>query len=762
VETSFASAAKRPELSEISLRNLLNPSQLEAVMHAPGAQVVLAGAGSGKTRVLTYKIAWLILEHGFRPNEILAVTFTNKAAREMRERVAHLLGYDAGLRWMGTFHSICARLLRFHADKLGYSSHFTIYDTDDQKRHVKKLLQAEGLENDMRFPGDAVRRAISHFKNQNLGPEDATRIAADPYSQRIASLYTKYQNDLRSQDAMDFDDLIFLSIRLLKGFPEVRKNFSDSFRYVLIDEYQDTNKAQYQLIQLLLGEHRNLVAVGDDDQSIYGWRGADVGNILRFQQDFPEAKVTKLEQNYRSTANILAVAGSVIKNNRERMDKTLWTENAPGDKVTLMELDDEMSEAVWVARKIATDEEYGPGGTAIFYRTNAQSRVFEDELRRRQIPYLIVGGTRFYERKEVKDLLAYLRLIANPRDDVSFMRVLNVPKRGLGDTSLKQLQEFAQKNELPLTEALPFAGEAGIATAATRKMKEFHELLNGLRALSQHRALPDLVMDVLVKSGYKAALENEDTDESADRLGNLEELVSAAQDYVDRLDEKALAEANDEADEDAEGVLEGTPLELFLQEISLVSDADALKASQDAVTLMTVHSAKGLEFPRVFVTGMEDGLFPLKREDDVDAEEERRLFYVAVTRARQNLSLTYARRRRRYGTYQDSVGSRFLREIDKEYLDIPKAYAAPKPSFRMGMAVGRALGRPDPMPKYEDMSQDEAPFHPGSRVRHAKFGEGKVMQVSGSGDSASAVVMFGDKVPRTLMLKFAKLDVLDG
>jgi len=766
VETSFASPAKRPELSEISLRNLLNPSQLEAVMHAPGAQVVLAGAGSGKTRVLTYKIAWLILEHGFRPNEILAVTFTNKAAREMRERVAHLLGYEAGLRWMGTFHSICARLLRFHADKLGYSSHFTIYDTDDQKRHVKKLLQAEGLENDLRFPMDAVRRTISTYKNQNVGPEDAARMAADPWAQRMASLYAKYQNDLRSQDAMDFDDLIFLSIKLLKGFPEVRKNFSDSFRYVLIDEYQDTNKAQYQLIQLLLGEHRNLVAVGDDDQSIYGWRGADVGNILRFQQDFPEAKVTKLEQNYRSTANIIAVASSVIKNNRERMDKVLWTENAPGEKVTLMELDDEMSEAVWVARKIATDEEYGPGGTAVFYRTNAQSRVFEDELRRRQIPYLIVGGTRFYERKEVKDLLAYLRLIANPRDDVSFMRVLNVPKRGLGDTSLKQLQEFAQKNDLPLSEALPFAGEEGIATAAIRKMKEFHELLNGLRALSQHRALPDLVMDVLVKSGYKAALENEDTDESADRLSNLEELVSAAQDYVDRLEEKALAEADADAEGengDADGVLEGTPLELFLQEISLVSDADALKASQDAVTLMTVHSAKGLEFPRVFVTGMEDGLFPLKREDDIDSEEERRLFYVAVTRARQNLSLTYARRRRRYGTYQDSVGSRFLREIDKEYLDIPKAYSAPKPSFRMGMAVGRALGKPDPMPKYEDFSQDEGSgLRTGGRVRHAKFGEGKVMQLSGSGDSASAVVMFGDKVPRTLMLKFAKLDVLDG
>ncbi|HLU69228.1 MAG TPA: 3'-5' exonuclease, partial [Fibrobacteria bacterium] len=419
--------------------------------------------------------------------------------------------------------------------------------------------------------------------------------------------------------------------------------------------------------------------------------------------------------------------------------------------------DDEMTEASWVSRRILNDEVYGPGGTAIFYRTNAQSRLIEDELRRRQIPYLIVGGTRFYERKEVKDLLAYLRLLANPRDDVSLLRVINVPKRGLGDKSIDQLQDYARGAEIPLFEALPFADQAGIAAAASRRMREFHETMQSLRGFAENRALPDLVNEVLVKSGYKAALENEGTDEAADRLGNLEELVSAAQDFIDRL-EDVVEQADDSGIDEA---LPGTPLELFLQEISLVSDADALKAGQDAVTLMTVHSSKGLEFPRVFVTGMEEGLFPLMREDDPDAEEERRLFYVAVTRARQELSLTFARRRRRYGTYQESMASRFLREIDKQYLDIPRAVAAPKPAFRMGMAVGRALNNPDPMPRYEDMSQEESPFRPGARVRHAKFGEGKVMQLSGSGDSASAVVMFGDKVPRTLMLKFAKLDVLD-
>ncbi len=754
METSLQN---RPQLTEEALRNLLNPSQFEAVTYAPGPQVVLAGAGSGKTRVLTYKIVWLIQEHGFRPNEILAVTFTNKAAREMKERVSHLLGYEAPLRWMGTFHSICARLLRFHADKIGYTSHFTIYDTDDQKRHVKKILLAEHLENDARYSIDIVRRYIGHCKNQGAGPEEAARVAQDSYAQRLVTLYARYQKELRDQNAMDFDDLIFLGIKLLKGFPEVRDALHKSFRYVLVDEYQDTNKAQYQLLQLMLGPHRNLVAVGDDDQSIYGWRGADVGNILRFQTDFPEARVTKLEQNYRSTSNILAVASSVIKNNRERMDKTIWTDNAPGDKITLMELDDEMTEAAWVARRISADEVYGPGGTAVFYRTNAQSRILEDELRRRQVPYLIVGGTRFYERKEVKDLLAYLRLIANPLDDVSLMRVINVPKRGLGDKSLEQIQEYARRENMPLADALPFSEQAGIAVAAARKMRDFHELLQSLRQLAEHRPLPELVAEVLSKSGYKAALENEDTDEAADRLSNLEELISAAQDFVDRMEERA-EEVDDLNDDEA---LAGSTLELFLQEISLVSDADALKAGQDAVTLMTVHSAKGLEFPRVFVTGLEDGLFPLMREDDPDSEEERRLFYVAVTRARQELSLTYARRRRRYGTYQDSMASRFLREIDKEYLEIPRAVSAPKPAFRMGMAVGRALNNPDPMPKYEDMSQEESPFRAGAHVRHAKFGEGRVMQLSGSGDSASAVVMFGDKVPRTLMLKFAKLDVVE-
>ena len=441
-----------------------------------------------------------------------------------------------------------------------------------------------------------------------------------------------------------------------------------------------------------------------------------------------------------------------------------------------MELDDEMMEAAWVARRIQSDDRFRPGQTAVFYRTNAQSRVMEDEFRRRQIPYLIVGGIRFYERKEVKDILAYLRLLANPRDDVAFLRVINVPRRGLGDKSLEQLQELARTQSLPLSESLPFAAEAGIGSGAVKKMLEFHELLVGLRASSQ--PLPELIAEVITRSGYKAALENEDTEEAMDRLANVEELVSAAQDFLDRQDDPSTGSGTNENDfvetttvpEPVEGP-ESSPLELFLQEISLVSDADSLKANQEAVTLMTVHSAKGLEFPRVFVTGLEDGLFPLIREDDESAEEERRLFYVAVTRAREDLSLTYARRRRRYGGYEDAMGSRFLLEIDKQHLELSgrsvganshSPLRRPDQRFQRSATPARTFEKADPMPRYEDMSQDDnGVFRAGQRVRHAKFGNGQVVRIDGSGDSAHIDVIFSDRIRRTLILRFAKLEVLD-
>ena len=751
------------QLDGRSLAEALNPPQLEAVTHNPGPQLILAGAGSGKTRVLTFKIAWLIRERGYRPWEILAVTFTNKAAQEMRNRIAALLGFSAHLKWVGTFHSICARLLRFHAPRLGFTSNFTIFDTDDQKRFLKRLLQGEGVADDMRFSPDAVRHYISRHKNQGLPPEEAKLLAEDRYEERMAHLYHRYQAELLKNNGMDFDDLIFMAIRLLTAFPEVRQVFSSSFRYILIDEYQDTNKAQYQLIRLLMGPHHNLVVVGDDDQSIYGWRGADIGNILTFQKDFPEARITKLEQNYRSTSNILGVASSVIRNNLKRMEKTIWTSNEPGEKVTLLELEDELLEAGWVARRIREDARFRPGDTAIFYRTNAQSRVLEDELRRQRVPYLIVGGIRFYERKEVKDLLAYLRALSNPRDSVSMARIINVPKRGIGDKTVAAFQELAQDRDIPLFEALKRPQEAGVSAGTARRIEEFTGVLEALQALARSEPLPSLIAEIITRTGYKAHLEEEATDESFDRLANVEELVSAAQDFLQRRGqgEPDTVEAGDP--------MPSTDLDIFLQEISLLSDADGLKANQEAVTLMTVHSAKGLEFPRVFVTGLEDGLFPLVRETDEDWEEERRLFYVAVTRARLELNLSYARRRRRYGLYQEAGGSRFFGEIDRKYLQI----ARPSPQARVfyregngGTYGGGSRSAEEPgvekAPSYEDFSQESEEFYPGQKVQHDKFGAGTVVGSDGSGEMARVEVLFAaDRIRRKLMVKFAKLKVMD-
>jgi DNA helicase II / ATP-dependent DNA helicase PcrA len=833
-------------LDSQSLAAALNPPQFEAVTHGPGPQLILAGAGSGKTRVLTFKIAWLIRERGLRPWEVLAVTFTNKAAQEMRLRIANLIGYSANLRWVGTFHSICARLLRFHATRLGFTSNFTIYDTDDQKRFVKKLLKAENLDENVQFTDDAVRSYISRRKNLGQSPQEAKLQAEDRYEEKMAHLYFRYQEELQKNNGMDFDDLINMAIRLLESFPEVREVFASGFRYILIDEYQDTNKAQYKLIRLLVGGHHNLVVVGDDDQSIYGWRGADIGNILSFKKDFPEAQITKLEQNYRSSGNILGVASSVIRNNSKRMEKTIWTANELGEKVTLLELDDEILEAAWVARRIRDDIKFKPGETAIFYRTNSQSRVLEDELRRNRIPYLIVGGIRFYERKEVKDLLAYLRVLSNPLDSVALARIINVPKRGLGEKSIQAIQDLASDRRIPLIEALRQCGEAGVSGGTARKLTEFVTMLDALRKLIQTEPLPTVIAEIIARTGYRAFLEEEGSDESLDRLANIEELVAAAQDFVRRraqgeFDPRALtddngnpaprasmgsaAEANQaltldldflsgerasgatgrafgdassESPEAMESENRSEELDLFLQEISLVSDQDGLKANQEAVTLMTVHSAKGLEFPRVFVTGLEDGLFPMLRQgNDGDVEEERRLFYVAVTRARQELSLTYARRRRRYGTYQEAGGSRFFSEIDRKYLQIARSSMPQSPfaksfqrddgfgprsgvggsSFGSGNSFGSSnsfsggnfgdRGSVDfgveKTPDYEEFSQETevfVSFAKGQRVKHGKFGVGTVVGTDGQGESARVHVMFGDHIRRVLMVKFAKLEVI--
>lgn len=811
----MSTAQNLVQLDSQSLSAALNPPQFDAVTHSPGPQLILAGAGSGKTRVLTFKIAWLIRERGLRPWEILAVTFTNKAAQEMRLRIANLIGYSANLRWVGTFHSICARLLRFHATRLGFTSNFTIYDTDDQKRFVKKLLKAENLDENVQFTDDAVRGYISRRKNLGQSPQEAKLLAEDRYEEKMAHLYFRYQEDLQKNNGMDFDDLINMAIRLLESFPEVREVFASGFRYILIDEYQDTNKAQYKLIRLLVGGHHNLVVVGDDDQSIYGWRGADIGNILSFQKDFPQAHVTKLEQNYRSTGNILGVASSVIRNNRQRMEKTIWTANDLGEKVTLLEHDDEILEASWVARRIREDIKFKPGETAIFYRTNSQSRVLEDELRRSRIPYLIVGGIRFYERKEVKDLLAYLRVLSNPLDSVALARIINVPKRGLGDKSIQAIQDLASDLRIPLMDALRKCNEAGVSGGTARKILEFVTLLDTLRKQVGTDPLPQVIAEIIARTGYRAFLEEEASDESLDRLANIEELVSAAQDFMLRRSEAPMgegemkpaassrgpmgsaAEANQaltldldflsgesvpkqvsESSEDTSPDSRAEDLDLFLQEISLVSDQDGLKANLEAVTLMTVHSAKGLEFPRVFVTGLEDGLFPMMRQgNDGDVEEERRLFYVAVTRARQELSLSYARRRRRYGTYQEAGGTRFFSEIDRKYLHIARS-GMPQSPFAKSFDRNRG-GHPssglgsyesrasddfgiEKTPDYEDFSQEGEAFSVGQKVRHEKFGIGTIMGLDGKGEAAKVQVVFGDHIRRVLLLKFAKLQVYEG
>ncbi len=744
-----------------SLARTLNAPQLEAVLHYPGPQLILAGAGSGKTRVLTFKIAWLIRQMGLRPFEILAVTFTNKAAQEMRNRVMSQLGYSTQLSWIGTFHSICARILRYHARELGFTSNFTIYDVDDQKRFVKKLLKADGLENDSQYTVDALRYAVGQYKNKGISPEEARLHAADRYEEKLAHLYQRYQAEMLKNNGMDFDDLIYMAIRLLKLRPEIRAAFAGTFRYILIDEYQDTNKAQYQLIQLLLGPHHNLVVVGDDDQSIYGWRGADINNILSFREDFPNAQVTKLEQNYRSSANILGVAGSVIRNNKTRMGKTLWTQNDAGEKVELMEVEDDAAEAAWIARTISQGTRFAPGDTAIFYRINAQSRIIEDELRRRRTPYLIVGGIRFYERKEVKDLLAYLRVLGNLKDSVSLARIINVPKRGIGEKSVAGCVELSEREGINLFQALERCSEAGLNSGATAKLTQFVSDMKELQALGADLPLPDLIEAVIEKTGYRSFLEKEGTDEAMDRLSNIEELVSAAQDFLKRREQRA--EEPVEADEPMVEQ-ENSDLDAFLQEISLMADADGVKTGHEAVTLMTVHSAKGLEFPRVFVTGLEDGLFPLVRGEDADMEEERRLFYVAVTRAEKELHISFARRRRRYGLYQEAMGSRFLREIDPMFLRVSGA-VAPARSFGSGRSAFGSRTDGDEgvgeLPNYEDFSQEAEAFFPGQKVRHGKFGLGTIVSADGSGESARVEVLFQDRTRRRLVLKFAKLELLD-
>ena len=645
-------AAQDPRIDELLAG--LNPPQRDAVTHGEGPLLILAGAGSGKTRVLTHRIAYLMRTGQARADEILAITFTNKAAQEMRERVELLVGRATRAMWVMTFHSACARMLRADAHRLGYTRQFTIYDAADQRRLLKRCL--DDLDIDAkRFTPRAMQSQISDAKNKLRSAEDYRQLVGTYFEQTVADVYEQYERELHRMNAMDFDDLLVRSVNLLELFQEVRDRYAAAFRWILVDEYQDTNHAQYRWLQLLASEHRNLAVVGDDDQSVYGFRGADIKNILNFEDDFPESHVVKLEQNYRSTQTILSAANAVVANNRGRMVKALWTEIGEGDPIKVRELSDEHAEARYVAAEIErmVDEGVSREEIAVFYRTNAQSRVLEDMLVRAQIGYQVIGGTKFYERAEIRDAVAYLTFMANPQDAGAFTRVANSPKRGLGQTSLSRVLSHADTMGVPVWDAAAEPESVpGLGTAARRALGRFMSTMVRLRERAESDApVGDLLDELLRETGYYDALQAERTIEAQGRLENLEELVRVAREY------DALAEQGSVGE--------------FLQQIALIADVDSLRDDEGLVTLMTLHNAKGLEFPIVFMIGMEDGVFPHSRAlDEGGLEEERRLAYVGLTRAMRDLTLTYARRRSAFGGASGpSLRSRFIDEVPRELTD---------------------------------------------------------------------------------------------
>ncbi len=761
----------------------LNEPQREAVMHGEGPLLILAGAGSGKTRVLTHRIAFLIYTDQAQAGEILAITFTNKAAKEMRGRVEALLGRGMRGMWLMTFHAACARILRAEAERLGYTRQFTIYDQADARRLAKRSADAVGVD-PKRFTPAAIHNQISAAKNRLRAAADCREAAGSPFEEMVADVYEIYERDLHRMNAMDFDDLLFRTVNLLELFPEVRERYAATFRHVLVDEYQDTNFAQYRLLQLLVGGgrqqpergasvnipgHRNLAVVGDDSQSIYSFRGAEVRNILDFQDDFPDARVVKLEQNYRSTETILSAANAVIANNRGGIAKRLWSELGEGDKVHVRALDDEHAEARFVVGEIERllDEGAARAEIAVLYRTNAMSRVLEDTLVRREIAYQVIGGTKFYERAEIKDAIAYLSLLANPFDVVSFTRIANSPRRGLGQTSLARVLAHAAAVDTSVWQAASAPEEVpGLGAAAVKALRRFMGTMEELRALAGLPAddrrppggesegvavlpIAELLEAVLSQSGYLEALEAERTIEAQGRLENLEQLVEVGREF-----DAGAAEGED-------------TLDVFLQEIALVADADSRSEDEGLVTLMTLHNAKGLEYPTVFIAGCEDGVFPHSRAiDEGELEEERRLFYVGVTRAMRALYLTYARRRAVFGAHTNGMRSRFLDEIPPELIDEPQQSVRWGAGQRMGpihagvgaSGVGTQVGARAPASgDWAASGTREAPaavaFRLGEDVVHAAFGEGVVTGVEP--DGVIVVRFAGDGSERKLMAEYA-------
>jgi DNA helicase-2/ATP-dependent DNA helicase PcrA len=714
----------------------LNEPQREAVRHGEGPLLVLAGAGSGKTRVLTHRIAYLLATGAARPGEILAITFTNKAASEMRERVEQLVGRATRAMWVTTFHSACARMLRADAEKLGYSRGFTIYDESDSLRMLKRCMAELGVD-PKRYPARSIRSQVSGAKNKLVDAPSYAQAQGSVFEETVAAVYELYEKRMLAANAMDFDDLLVRTVNVLEISDEARERWRRTFRHVLVDEYQDTNHAQYRLLQLLVAEHGNLMVVGDEDQSIYGFRHADIRNILDFERDFPEAEIVKLEQNYRSTQTILSAANAVVERNRERRPKQLWTEIAGGEPVRLSELSDEHEEARWVAGEIERlGEEEGVRGeeVAVFYRTNAMSRVLEDTLVRFELPYQVIGGTKFYERAEVKDAIAYLSLLANPADQVSFARIVNSPRRGIGNTSQGRLASHANTTGLSIWEVAERAEEVpGLGAAAIKAVSRFHETMEGLRDRAGEAPVAELLEAVLHETGYLDALAAERTIEAEGRAENLEELVGMAAEF--------------DANRELEGEGEESPLEEFLQQISLYTQQDELREEESLVTLMTLHNAKGLEYDTVFLIGCEDGAFPHMRAlEEGGEEEERRLCYVGITRARKRLYVTWARERRLFGRAERNLPSRFVDELPAELTE------------RHSSAPGAAAGL-----GWETTSGDATPLEPGPALElrtgddvvHAAFGEGVVTAVEAGG---IVVVRFaGDGTERKLMADYAPI-----
>ena len=731
----------------------LNPQQQTAVTHFGGPLLVVAGAGSGKTRVLTRRIAYLLAARDVQPYEILAITFTNKAAGEMKERVAELVGNRAKLMWVSTFHSACVRILRQEAVRMGYSSSFTIYDQSDSLRLITLVMRDLNLD-PKRYIPRGVASVISNAKNELLGPADYRNATQNHFEEIVAEVYAIYQQRLTAANAMDFDDLIMKTVELLQRFPEARARYRHRFKHILIDEYQDTNHAQYVLIRELVGSDlegipaAQLCVVGDADQSIYGFRGATIRNIMAFEEDYPDATTVLLEQNYRSTQNILSAANAVISLNESRKEKNLWSDAGSGAKLVGFVAENEHHEAEYVRDELYRLQREGIsnyGDTAIFYRTNAQSRVFEEVFMRATIPYKVVGGVRFYERKEVKDLLAYLRVIVNPDDEVSMRRIINTPKRGIGDRAIENIEEFAKRENLSFWQALNRASEAGLTPKTANSISQFVALISTLRVLLEAKTLPSTIAAAaLEQSGLLDELRDSHDPQDEVRVENLEELVAVAEEYQER-----------EVDDGQEISLAG-----FLEDVALVADADEIPEGEDhggVVTLMTLHTAKGLEFPTVFLTGMEEGVFPHSRSlgEKKELEEERRLAYVGLTRARERLYLSRAEYRSSWGAPNYNPPSRFLDEIPESLIDWNRSasgFSSPP--------ITRKKFTPPPLPKATGKQSNALQLAVGDRVSHDTFGLGTVIAVSGAGDKAEATINFGSYGDKRLLLRYAPVDKL--